>query len=194
LDTSLLTEDEKRTLLRLARAALEESVRAKRLSALDLSSLTPPLRAHGASFVTLTLSGALRGCVGTLTARQPLAEDVRQQAVAAAQQDFRFAPVTEGELNGIRIEVSRLTDPVALVYASPEELRTKIRPHVDGVILNTGTRRATYLPQVWDKLPDPALFLGSLCEKLGADADLWRRTLLSVQTYQVEAFHESLPA
>jgi uncharacterized protein len=194
MNTGSLTDKEKLTLLRLAREALEAGVQGKRPAALELALLTPSLRAHGASFVTLTLSDALRGCVGTLEARQPLAEDVRQHAVAAALQDFRFPPVSERELNGIRIEVSRLTEPVELDFATPEELCIKLRPHVDGVILSAGTRRATYLPQVWNKLPDPAVFMDSLSEKLGADADLWRRKPVSVQTYQVEEFHESASA
>jgi len=191
MDAVSLTQDEKGTLLRLARAALEGGVRGKALSTLDLSSLPPRLRAEGASFVTLTVNGDLRGCVGTLVARQPLAEDVREQSVAAALQDYRFPPVEERELNGIRIEVSRLTAPVPLEYASPEDLRSKLRPHVDGVILRAGARRATFLPQVWIKLPDPADFLGSLCEKMGGDADLWQRAPLDIQIYQVEEFHET---
>src|SRR5687768_16796260 len=101
MNPGTLTEKEKLTLLRLARESLEVGVRGKGLPSLELSSLSPSLRANGASFVTLTISGALRGCVGTLEVRQPLAEDVRQHAVQAALQDFRFSPVSEGELNGI---------------------------------------------------------------------------------------------
>ncbi len=190
MESASLTTDEKGTLLRLARAALESGVRGASLSRLDLSSLTPGLQAHGASFVTLTLDGGLRGCVGTLVATQPLAQDVRQQAVVAALQDYRFSPVEERELNGIRIEVSCLTAPLPLEYATPEELRSKLRPHVDGVILRDGARRATYLPQVWKKIPNPADFLGSLCEKMGSDANLWQRIPLKVQIYQVEEFQE----
>ena len=190
MDAPSLTNEEKSTLLRLAREALEGSVRGKPLPVVDLETLPANLRANGASFVTLTVNGELRGCVGTLVARQPLAQDVREQTVSAALHDFRFSPVQERELDQIRIEVSRLTPPVALAYSSPEDLRAKLRPHVDGVILHYGARRATYLPQVWKKLPDPDQFLGSLCEKMGTEPEFWQYSPVSVETYQVEDFHE----
>ena len=123
-------------------------------------------------------------------AYQPLADDVREHAMAAALQDPRFPPVQPGELNGIRIEVSRLTEPVELEYSTAEELLVKLRPHVDGVILRDGFRRATFLPQVWEKIPDPADFLDNLCYKMGAEAGVWRRKHLTIQIYQVEEFHE----
>lgn len=190
MDAARLTDEEKTTLLRLARETLRETVRGKPLPAVDLMALTEHLRANGASFVTLTVDGDLRGCVGTLVARLPLAEDVRDQTVAAALHDRRFSPVEERELDRIRIEVSRLTPPVAMAYTSPDDLRTKLRPHVDGVILHYGARRATYLPQVWKKLPDPEQFLGSLCEKMGTEPEFWQHAQVSVETYEVEEFHE----
>jgi AmmeMemoRadiSam system protein A len=185
-----LTLEEKQTLLRLARQALELGVRSEKLPPLDMDSITPRLRADGASFVTLTARGNLRGCIGALEAYQPLAEDVREHAVAAALDDYRFPPVQVGELNGIQIEVSRLTAPVPLEYASPEELPAKLRPGVDGVILRDGSRRATFLPQVWEKLPEAENFLDNLCHKMGAASDLWRYKHLEVLIYQVEEFHE----
>lgn len=190
MGVELLTDYEKNILLRAARRALEDGVRGRPPEKLDPSILTPVLRAPGASFVTLTVDGALRGCVGALEAYQPLVEDVREHALAAALSDFRFPPVIEPELTGIRIEVSRLTAPVPLEYASADDLIARLRPHVDGVILRDGANRATYLPQVWKKLPSPADYLDSLCEKMGADAGLWRRKILAVQIYQVEEFHE----
>jgi len=185
-----LTSEEKQTLLHLARQALEAGVRGAPLLALDLSALTPILRADGASFVTLTRDGELRGCIGALEPYQPLAEDVREHAVAAALEDYRFPPVKEDELAQIAIEVSRLTLPVPLEYALPDELLSRLRPSVDGVILRDGFRRATFLPQVWEKIPDPAAFLANLCYKMGAAPDAWRRKRLEVLTYQVEEFHE----
>jgi len=186
-----LTPDEKRTLLRLARQALELGVRGEELPPLDWDSLTPALRADGASFVTLTTRGGeLRGCIGALEASQPLAEDVRERAVAAALSDPRFPSVQTGELRAIRVEVSRLTAPVPLDYSSPEDLLAKLRPGVDGVVLRDGLRRATFLPQVWEKLPRAEDFLGNLCQKMGAASDLWRRKHPVILTYQVEEFHE----
>lgn len=185
-----LTPEEQRTLLRLAREALEHGVRGEKLPRLDPSTLTPRLSERGASFVTLTMQGSLRGCIGTLEAHQPLAEDVREHAVAAALNDYRFQPLTPAELNGTSIEVSRLTAPLPLEYTSPEDLLTKLRPHIDGVILRDGLHRATFLPQVWEKIPDPAGFLDNLCYKMGVNEQLWRRKHLDVQIYQVEEFHE----
>jgi AmmeMemoRadiSam system protein A len=185
-----LTYEERANLLRLARQALELGVHSQPLAPLDLETLPPRLREPGATFVTLTRKGALRGCVGALEAYQPLAEDVREHAVAAALQDYRFPPVSPGELTEIEIEISRLTPPEPLDYASPEELLKCIRPGIDGVVLREGMRRATFLPQVWEKLPVPEDFLGQLCLKMGVDASYWRYKKLGVSTYQVEEFHE----
>ena len=188
--TDQLTLDDKQALLRLARQALELGVRHEKLPPLDLDSLSPLLRTDGASFVTLTVGGELRGCIGALEAYQPLAEDVREHAIAAALDDYRFSPVQSAELKGIQIEVSRLTAPVPLEYARPADLVAKLRPHVDGVILRDGSRRATFLPQVWEKLPEAEDFLDNLCHKMGAAPDLWRHKHLDVLVYQVEEFHE----
>ncbi|HRQ23685.1 MAG TPA: AmmeMemoRadiSam system protein A, partial [Anaerolineales bacterium] len=167
------------------------AVRGKKLPPLDSQPLTPALKENGASFVTLTIHGDLRGCIGALEAYQPLAEDVREHAVAAALQDPRFPPVEERELGKINIEISRLTPPQPLDYTSSSDLPGKLRPHVDGIILKHGHRRATFLPQVWEKIPDPADFLNQLCYKMGAHVSLWRDTKLQVSVYQVEEFGES---
>ncbi len=156
----------------------------------DPAELTPALRSDGASFVTLTVDGELRGCIGALEPYQSLAADVCEHAVAAALEDYRFPPVQENELAGIHIEVSRLTIPTPLEYLHPSDLLALIRPGVDGVILRDGSRRATFLPQVWEKLPDPAAFLSNLCYKMGAAPDTWKRKHLDVLVYQVEEFHE----
>jgi AmmeMemoRadiSam system protein A len=185
-----LTLEEKQNLLRLARQALELGVRSEKLPPLDWNLFTPRLHEDGASFVTLTRHGDLRGCIGALEAYQPLAEDVREHAIAAALSDYRFPPVQTAELGQISIEVSRLTAPVPLDYASPEDLLARLSPHVDGVVLRDGSRRATFLPQVWEKIPDPADFLDNLCYKMGAPANLWRRKHLEVLIYQVEEFQE----
>ncbi len=185
-----LSDGEKQTLLHLAREALECGVRRKLIPPLDKSLLSVALRENGASFVTLTVNGNLRGCIGTLEAYQSLAEDVREHAVAAALEDPRFSPVTESELSRIQLEISRLTAPILLGYSSSEDMLRKLRPHVDGVIVTDGRRRATFLPQVWEKLPDPVEFLDALCSKMGARHNLWRDTKLQVYVYQVEEFHE----
>ncbi len=186
-----LTLEEKHILLRLAREALEKGVRGEKLPPLDWEHLPAILRAPGASFVTLTKYGELRGCIGTLEARQPLAEDVREHALAAALNDYRFPPVEIQELSEIEIEISILTEPVRLEYSTPQELIAKLRPGIDGVVLQEGGRRATFLPQVWAKVPDPEEFLSQLCMKMGTPPDLWKKKPLEVFVYQVEEFRES---
>lgn len=186
-----LTPEEQQTLLRLAREAMTQRVRGKKLSRLEMSTLPARLREDGASFVTLTIRGELRGCVGALEAYQPLAQDVRVHAAAAALEDPRFLPVDEGELGAIQIEVSRLTSPLALSYKDADDLVSKLEPGVDGVILRDGfSRRATFLPQVWEKIPDPVEFLNHLCQKMGLSENAWRTKHLEALTYQVEEFRE----
>jgi uncharacterized protein len=190
METQLTTE-EKKTLLRAARGALETGVRGGPPTPIPKSELTPALRENGASFVTLTKRGQLRGCIGALESHQPLAEDVQEHAIAAALNDHRFDPVTPDELDDIEIEVSRLTSPQPLHYASPEELFASLRPGIDGVTLRDPSgRRATFLPQVWRQLPQKEQFLAHLCQKMGASSDAWRSGSLTVETYQVEEFHE----
>lgn len=185
-----LTLEEQSTLLRLARDAMERGVKGETLPPLDESSLTEPLREKGASFVTLTVRGQLRGCIGALEPYQSLAQDVREHAIGAALEDPRFPPVNERELSGIQIEVSRLTRPIPLEYQDADDLLSKLRPHVDGVILRDAFQRVTFLPQVWEKIPDPVDFLNNLCYKMGLDPHLWQNKHLDVFIYHVEEFHE----
>ncbi len=185
-----LSATEKSYLLLIARQAIESCISNQPLPKLEPSMLTPTLKLDGASFVTLTINGYLRGCVGALEPYQSLAEDVREHAVAAAFQDFRFPPVEANEIKKLNIEVSYLTKPVKVDYEKPEELLTILRPHIDGVVLRDGMRRATFLPQVWEKIPEPEEFLAQLCMKMGSPSDVWLRRKLEVFTYQVEEFHE----
>ncbi len=186
-----LSAEERQVLLRIARQAIKEAVAGNPPPPLPLDSLSPALRAPGASFVTLTRpDGSLRGCIGALQAYQPLAQDVQEHAIAAALQDPRFPPVRPAEVSQLQIEISRLTPPQPLPYTDPETLLQKLRPGVDGVILQDGWRKATFLPQVWQQLPQPEAFLSHLCLKMGAAADCWRQKPLQVFIYQVEEFHE----
>jgi uncharacterized protein len=186
-----LTPQEQQTLIHLAREAIECGVKGEKLPPLDKSSLSFLLREQGASFITLTVHGQLRGCIGALEPYQPLAEDVREHAVAAALEDPRFPPVQSNELDGIKIEVSRLTRPIPLDYKDTEDLLSKLHPNVDGVILRDSRGRyATFLPQVWEKICTPADFMDNLCYKLGVSHHLWRSRHFDILTYQVEEFHE----
>jgi AmmeMemoRadiSam system protein A len=185
-----LSVEEKLVLLSLAREALECAVRNRNLPAAGETRLTPLLRANGASFVTLTIRGQLRGCIGSLQPYQALYEDVREHAIDAAIHDYRFTPVRPNELSQIQVEVSRLTLPQKLEYIDQSDLLAKLRPSVDGVILRDGSHRATFLPQVWEQIPDKTDFLNQLCVKMGAASNAWQQKHLVVETYQVEEFHE----
>lgn len=185
-----LSPADKKYLLRIAREAIDDAVRGLPLRLIDRSGLSPLLLSDGASFVTLTIRGDLRGCIGALEAYQPLVDDVQEHAIAAALEDYRFSPVQAYELETIRIEISRLTAPIPLRYDSAQDLPGLLRPNVDGVILREGRHRATFLPQVWEKIPDPNSFLSQLCLKMGAPGNYWTKTHLDVSTYQVEEFHE----
>lgn len=186
----LLSEGERNYLLRLARQSLENAVQGESPPKLVEDELTSRLQEIGASFVTLTRSGALRGCIGALEPYQSLVEDVREHAAAAALEDYRFSPVQVEELPMINIEISCLTLPKVLEYSDAQDLITKLKPGVDGVVIRDGYRRATFLPQVWEKIPRTEDFLSHLCLKMGAAPDLWRRKKLKVLIYQVEEFQE----
>ena len=185
-----LTAQERQYLLKLARDTIKNSLSKTPVTEIDEQALTPSLLEDGASFVTITLNGNLRGCIGSLEARQALAFDVREHAYQAAFEDYRFPPLTPLELPSTMIEISRLTTPVDLDYETPSALPLLLKPGVDGVILQDGFRRATFLPQVWQQLPKAEEFLSHLCAKMGAPADLWKRKTLQVKTYSVEEFHE----
>ena len=185
-----LTRAEKHLLLHEAREAIELTANHLFLPPLHVGEFPQTLQAIGASFVTLTIDGQLRGCIGSLEAHTSLIEDVRAHAVHAAFEDYRFPPVKADEVKKISIEISRLTPPEPLVFQRPGDLPALLHPQVDGVILKDGSRRATFLPQVWEQLPDPKMFLGHLCEKMGASKRLWELKMLEVFIYHVEEFHE----
>ena len=188
--SEFLTIEQKKILLNLARQSIELAINDLPPIRINPIEFTPPLNQNGASFVTLTKQGNLRGCIGVLVPYQSLVEDVYEHAAAAAINDYRFLPVTKDELALIHIEISRLTLPRPLKYKQPADLPGLLRPGVDGVILRDGFRRATFLPQVWGQLPDPQGFLNQLCQKMGAQSSLWRQKVLQVEIYEVEEFEE----
>lgn len=175
-------------LLALARAAIAEAF--GRPSPVDASASW--LRDPGATFVTLTLDGDLRGCIGSLVPRRSLRDDVAANARAAAFDDPRFAPLTRDEFDRVRIEVSLLAPLEPLPVASEADALRKIRPHVDGLVLEWGRHRGTFLPQVWDDLPDPRAFLAHLRLKAGLPRDFWADDL-RLSRYHVEKWSEPEP-
>ncbi len=151
---------------------------------------SPVMASHRGTFVTLKIAGELRGCIGSLTTNQPLTDNVRANALNAAFHDPRFAPLTAEEWPQVQIEVSVLSAPRKLDYASGEELPDRLSPHVDGIVIRSGYASSTFLPQVWKQLPRPQDFLAHLCLKAGLAADAWRKGNLEVETYQVQSFEE----
>jgi AmmeMemoRadiSam system protein A len=144
---------------------------------------------HGV-FVTLTSLGQLRGCIGNLSSTSSLLEGVKRNALSAALADYRFKPLQCTELDKIEIEVSVLSEPRRLEFADADDLIAKLRPGIDGVILRQGAASATFLPQVWEQLPDPDGFLGHLCHKAGLASNAWRNGRVEIETYQVQYFTE----
>lgn len=185
--TSQLTEAQGGLLLQLARQTLTHRLRGG-----DAPSplVEPEFLSKRAVFVTLTLGGKLRGCIGNLIAVGPLWEGVRDNAVSAALHDQRFAALTVEDLDRISIEISVLTQPKELNYEGSDDLVEKLRVGVDGVILRKEGRSATFLPQVWDQLATHQLFLDRLCSKAGLSKESWRGADVSIETYQVESFSE----
>lgn len=173
-------------LLTLARGAIGE--------AFGIPSPVPPaapgLSEVGATFVTLRLAGDLRGCIGTVNAFRPLAEDVRGNAFAAAFRDPRFAPLARDEFGTTLIEVSLLGPREALAAADEEAALAQLRPEIDGVVLEAGGMRATFLPQVWEQLPNPYDFLAALKRKAGLPATYWDGSM-RLSRYRVEKFAEA---
>ena len=186
--------EDQRILLALARSSVERAAHGRPQSLEVVPSPSTWLQTPLSSFVTLTTGGALRGCIGGLYPTVPLVEDVQLHAYAAAREDPRFPPVAPEELPVIRIEISVLSAPEPLEFQSPEDLLSRLRPEIDGVIVQAGWKRATFLPQVWEKIPSPQMFLDLLCEKAGLPPHAWSTSQIEVFTYQVEKFEGDEPA
>jgi hypothetical protein len=180
-------EEHGRTLLGLARTSVANALQAGAEAAIPDA---PWLRERRATFVTLTQDEKLRGCIGSLQPTRALGDDVVANAAAAALADRRFAPLKREDLARVEMEVSLLSVPTAVLFGDERELLACLRPGVDGLILASGDRRGTYLPQVWEQLPDPAQFIASLMQKAGIPADT-RLTRCQVWRYQVRKWKES---
>lgn len=147
----------------------------------------------GACFVTLHSHGELRGCIGSLQAHQPLLEDVAHNAFAAAFSDPRFLPLRESELAGLDIHISLLSEAVPMSFVSEEDLLQQLRPGEDGLVMEEGSRRGTFLPSVWEQLPTKELFLRHLKQKAGLPPNYWSDTL-KVSRYTTESFGRRIDA
>jgi AmmeMemoRadiSam system protein A len=172
-------------LLATARAALDRALGA--MSVADVAH--PALDRPGATFVTLMQAQELRGCVGTLEAHRALRTDVEENTRRAAFRDPRFAPLTVAERAITRIEVSLLTPPEPMAVAGEADLLRRLRPGADGVVLAYRERRATFLPQVWEALPEPHAFVAALKQKAGLPVRFWHDDI-RIARYTVAKYRE----
>jgi hypothetical protein len=185
------SREERGQLLGLARQSLSEVITNAKLPEVKANAFPQKFADVKGCFVTLTENGRLRGCIGHIVPQEPLYKAIMDNTLNAAERDPRFRPVQPGELKQIEIEISVLTVPEQLPFSSPEDLLAKLQPHRDGVVLKVDGRTATYLPQVWEQIPDKVQFLDALAEKAGASAGDWRAPGTQVYVYRVESFKES---
>ncbi len=174
------------TLLQLARNAIAAKFGQAANTTVDL----PELHKTAATFVTLTQRSALRGCMGTLEAWRPLLLDVQENACNAAFRDPRFKPLREDELANTRVEVSLLTPAETMSFSSEADALAQLRPDIDGIIFTAGRHRSTFLPQVWEQLPEPAIFIAHLKQKAGIPAEYWGPDV-QLERYAVKKWQEA---
>lgn len=182
-----LDEEQRSTLLAVAVEAIRYGLEKHAVMPVNLSRYPEPLKQHRASFVTLLIEGRLRGCIGHLEATQPVVRDVVENAFAAAFRDPRFPPVTTQEVEQLEIHISLLTVAEPIEVASESDLIEQLRPGVDGLILQEGYHRGTFLPSVWEQLPEPTLFLRHLKMKAGLPGNYWSDRV-RISRYTTESF------
>ena len=181
----MLNERDRTTLLEIARHSIEYGLQYGQAAPVTVTDYSPALQESKASFVTLMLHAQLRGCIGTLQAYRPLVEDVSNNAFAAAFHDPRFPRLSAEEFPSLHYHISILSTPEAMQFKDEDDLLTQLQPGVDGLVLEDGYHRGTFLPQVWDSLPDPRQFLNHLKQKAGLPPDYWSKTI-EVERYTVE--------
>ena len=183
-----LSRFHRKTLLDLARQAIE--CRLSTGDSLPEAPKEPVFHQQAATFVTLKISGRLRGCIGSLEPVASLWKSVHDNALNAAFHDHRFPPLQSPELEQVEIDISILSPSSLLEYSNSSDLLKKLQPGVDGVILKDDNRRATFLPQVWNQLQSAEQFLGQLCQKAGLEETAWRDRRLEISVYKVLSFGE----
>ncbi len=166
-NTNRLTEEQGKYLLKVARKTIKNALFPNKKEPIEEKNLPSVFHERRGTFVTLTERGNLRGCIGHIVPQESLIDGVRENALNAAFRDPRFRPLSPEEFEKIKIEVSVLTDPQPLEYSDAHDLLSKLRPGIDGVIIKKGFHQATFLPQVWDQLPNKEEFLSHLCMKAG---------------------------
>ncbi len=184
---NVLSAEQGGNLLQLARQTIAEKLGVATEAVVSQDSA---LDAEYGTFVTLKIKGTLRGCIGNLLPSGSVAEGVKRNAISAAFHDTRFSPLTSQEFQDVEIDISVLSQPKTLEYQDDVDLVSKLRPGIDGVILKLGGAAATFLPQVWDQLSSPELFLGHLCRKAGLADTAWQDSHPEIEIYQVQCFEE----
>ncbi len=186
---AVLTEKQGQELLDVARKTIAAKLDGNKEPELPSD---PGLDISCGTFVTLKINGNLRGCIGNLLPAGSVLEGVKRNAENAAFHDPRFQPLSSQEFEQVQIDISVLSRPEPLQYRDGDDLIEKLRPGTDGVILKLGSAGATFLPQVWEQLPKPELFLDHLCQKAGLNAAAWRTDHPQIEIYQVQAFEEEV--
>lgn len=189
-ETDKLTVEEGKHLVETARKTIQMALFNPKGKSDQEMPASPKFQERRGTFVTLTVNGALRGCIGHIIPQESMIEGVKVNAMNAAFRDPRFRPLSKPEFDKIKVEVSILTTPKPLAYRDADDLLAKLKPGTDGLIIRQGYHQATFLPQVWDQLPDKKDFLSHLCQKAGLAGDAWLFDKLEVHTYQVQAFEE----
>ncbi|MDM8515671.1 AmmeMemoRadiSam system protein A [Desulfobacterales bacterium HSG16] len=189
ISESGLLDEEKKYLLKMARTTIQSKLGIDSGNE-DLAPTSKTMLEKRGCFVTIHLHGNLRGCIGTIEPVTPLIDGIRENAINAAFKDPRFPPLNAEELADADIEISVLTIPEVLEYSGTDDLLEKLEPKIHGVILSSDWHRSTFLPQVWDQLPDTETFLEHLCVKGGMGQDCWKNEETQVMVYKAEYFGE----
>ena len=187
----MVNEAQQNTLLSLAETAIRHALEHGTPMQVSPADFDSALQQPGASFVTLKKAGELRGCIGSLEAHRSMVEDVAHNADAAAFTDPRFPPLREDELNGLELDISLLTPAEEMHFTSEADLLSQLRPGIDGLILEEGYRRGTFLPSVWEQLPQPEQFLQHLKLKAGLPPNHWSENI-RISRYTTQIFGKSL--
>jgi AmmeMemoRadiSam system protein A len=185
-----IQDNDRQFLLKLARKTIRQQSKNDIITPQEIDQLSSVLKENRGCFVTLTINHNLRGCIGYILPIAPLYKAVIDNAYNAAFSDPRFPPVSDNEVDKLQFEISVLSVPKKLEYTDKNDLLKKLVPSKDGVIIKKGFYTSTFLPQVWDQLPEKEDFLGHLCLKAGLSPDEWQKGDLEVEIYYAEAFEE----
>lgn len=183
----MLNQQEQQQLIDLAKESIKYGLEHGQRLSVDINDFSSALTPVRATFVTLKINNQLRGCIGTLTAHSPLVIDIADNAYSAAFKDPRFPPLSKDEFPSLQYHISILSEPEPMVIQSEDDLLSQLKPGIDGIVLHEGSRRSTFLPSVWESLPEPRSFIEHLKLKAGLAKDYWSETI-HFERYTVEEF------